>query len=86
MREDLRLAGMVLESLRDPQPMTWWVAQADEIMERCQKCDGPVEGVYVPPTQSTLGECAVVAHCRICGRERVVITGRGGVPDGADTR
>lgn len=29
-----------------------------------------------------MGECAVVAHCRVCGAERMVIAGRGGMPYG----
>ena len=67
-----------------PKPLVWWVAQAMGIMERCIKCEGPVEGTYVSATPETMGECAVVAHCRLCGRERVVITGRGGVPYSLD--
>ena len=63
-----------------PQPVSWWVAQAEAIRETCSVCEGPVEGVYVAPTQGTVGECAVVAHCRMCGRERVIIAGRMGVP------
>ena len=69
-----------------PKPVTWWVAQAMGVMERCVKCDGPVEGVYVAPTQGTQGECAVVAHCRMCGAERMVLAGRGGVPYEDQTR
>ena len=66
-----------------PKPVTWWVAQAMGIVETCERCEGPVEGVYVAPTMATQGECAVVAHCRICGRERMVLSGRMGVPYGA---
>src|SRR3990167_468007 len=62
------------------QPVSWWVAQAEAIRETCRVCEGPVEGVYVAPTQGTVGECAGVAHCRMCGRERVIIAGRMGVP------
>ena len=62
------------------QPFSWWVAQAAVIRETCRKCEGPVEGGYVPPTKETMGECAVVAHCRLCGAERMVIAGRGGAP------
>ena len=67
-----------------PKPVTWWVAQAMGIVETCEKCEGPVEGVYVAPTMATQGECAVVAHCRLCGRERMVLSGRMGVPYGID--
>ena len=63
-----------------PKPLVWWVAQAMGIMERCVKCEGPVEGTYVSATPETMGECAVVAYCRLCGRERMVIAGRGGIP------
>ena len=69
-----------LAPLAPPQQVDWWAAQADAIEETCQVCQGPVFGVYVAPTRDTFGECAVVAHCRICGRERVVIAGRMGVP------
>ncbi len=76
-----RLDRAILQERRmEARPFSWWVAQADAMMERCVKCEGPVEGVYVPPTQATMGECAVVAHCRICGAERMVLAGRGGVP------
>ena len=63
-----------------PKSLTWWVAQAMGVMEQCVKCEGLVEGIYVPATRETMGECAVVAHCRICGWERVVLAGHGGVP------
>ena len=63
-----------------PVPLGWWIAQANAIRETCERCEGPVEGVYVAPTKETMGECAVVAHCRICGRERMVTAGRNGIP------
>jgi hypothetical protein len=63
-----------------PKPVTWWVAQAMGIVETCRACEGPVEGIYIAPTTETKGECAVVAHCRLCGRERMVLAGRAGVP------
>lgn len=62
-----------------PKPFSWWVAQADAITETCAKCEGPMEGVYVPPSQGNMEECAIVAHCR-CGVERMILAGRGGVP------
>ena len=62
-----------------PKPFSWWVAQADAVTETCTKCEGPMEGVYVPPSQGNMGECAIVAHCR-CGVERMILAGRGGVP------
>ena len=70
---------------RVPKPFSWWVAQADQVSETCAKCEGAMEGVYVPPTQETMGECAVIAHCR-CGIERVVIAGRDRVPYDDQTR
>ncbi len=68
------------EPERTVRPLTWWVAQAEAIAETCAKCDGPVRGQYIPPTQSTMNECAVVAHCQLCGSERVLIAGHGGTP------
>ena len=62
-----------------PKPLSWWLAQALSVEGACPKCAEPVEGVYVSPTQATMGECAVVAHCR-CGWERMVVAGRGGMP------
>ena len=62
------------------RPLVWWIAQAELITETCAKCEGPMTGQYITPTQGTMGECAVVANCRICGTERVVIAGRGGIP------
>mgnify|MGYP001580033488 CR=1 FL=1 len=62
------------------QSFSWWVAQADAVTATCAKCEGAMDGVYVPPTQATMGECAVVAHCRMCGAELMVIAGRAGVP------
>ena len=68
------------EPVPEAQPFSWWVAQANEVDTRCPRCDGPVHGIYIPPTAATVGECAVVAHCRLCGREHVLIVGRAGVP------
>ena len=63
-----------------PQPFSWWVAQAEAVEGVCAKCEGPLVGVYVPPTRATVNECAVVAHCRVCGGERLVLAGCAGVP------
>ncbi len=79
-RERGKLYPVVFTPPLIPKPITWWVAQAMGIVETCKACEGPVEGVYVAPTVETMGECAVVAHCRTCGRERMVLAGRGGVP------
>ena len=72
--------GVPLRPLPQPKSYSWWVAQADQVRETCAKCEGPVEGAYAPPTPATHGECAVVAHCRLCGAERMVLCGRGGIP------
>ena len=77
-------AAFAAEAPREVRPFSWWVTQAEAITETCPKCEGPVEGVYVPPSQANMGECAVVAHCRICGSERMVIAGRAGVPYGTE--
>lgn len=69
-----------------PKPSPWWVAQAEAIRETCERCEGPVEGVYIPPTRETANECAVVAHCRLCGRERMVLSGMAGTPYEDQTR
>ncbi len=79
-REDMaRLDGVAPETSHR-RSMAWWIAQADQITGSCAKCEGLIVGAYIPPTQETMGECAVVAHCRLCGAERLVIAGRGGVP------
>ena len=69
-----------------PQPFIWWVAQANQVTGTCEKCEGPIEGVYVPPTQGSEYECAVVAHCRVCGQERMILAGSAGVPYTDQTR
>ena len=69
-----------------PRPFSWWVAQTEEIAGTCAKCEGPIVGVYVPPTRATVNECAVVAHCRICGNERMILSGMAGVPNGDHNR
>jgi len=77
-----------VEIIREPQrpvmSVAWWSEQANKIDEICKACHGPVFGVYVAPTKETVGECAVVAHCRICGREWMIISGRMGVPYGQE--
>ncbi len=88
--DERRKAGLVhsphetlerpLTPLAPPSPLSWWIEQAEAIQETCRVCAGPVVGVYVAPTVETMGECAVVAHCRVCARERMVLAGRGGVP------
>ena len=65
---------------RRKKPLDWWVSQAHQVSGRCQVCEGPIEGMYIPPTVETQGECAVVAHCRVCGRERMLLAGRNQVP------
>ena len=76
---ELLVSRPTLEERRK-KPLDWWVSQAHQVSGRCQVCEGPIEGMYIPPTVETQGECAVVAHCRVCGRERMLLAGRNQVP------
>jgi uncharacterized OB-fold protein len=66
---------------KEPRGYEWWDTEAKKLNGgKCSKCGGLLMGMYIPPSRETMNECAVVEHCRICGSERVAISGRNGVP------